>query len=44
MTRGAERRDSPVRPLSRAVIDAFKVFAGGLPEVLHVFVLSGGDD
>ena len=30
--------------LSRAVIDAFKVFASGLPEVLHVFVLSGGDD
>ncbi|GAA3290435.1 Lrp/AsnC family transcriptional regulator [Streptomyces cinereospinus] len=33
-----------VRPLSRAVIDAFKAFAGGRPEVLHVFVLSGGDD
>jgi DNA-binding Lrp family transcriptional regulator len=33
-----------VRPLSRTVIDAFKTFAGGLPEVLHVFVLSGGDD
>jgi DNA-binding Lrp family transcriptional regulator len=33
-----------VRPLSRAVIDAFKGFASGLPEVLHVFVLSGGDD
>lgn len=33
-----------VRPLSRVVIDAFKAFAGGLPEVLHVFVLSGGDD
>ncbi|WP_086734789.1 Lrp/AsnC family transcriptional regulator [Streptomyces glaucescens] len=33
-----------VRPLSRAVIDGFKSFAAGLPEVLHVFVLSGGDD
>ncbi|MEU9833415.1 Lrp/AsnC family transcriptional regulator [Streptosporangium sp. NPDC048047] len=33
-----------VRPLSRAVIDAFKDFASGLPEVLHTFVLSGGDD
>ncbi|OSZ57791.1 AsnC family transcriptional regulator [Streptomyces pharetrae CZA14] len=33
-----------VRPLSRTVIDGFKSFAAGLPEVLHVFVLSGGDD
>ncbi|MBB5926487.1 DNA-binding Lrp family transcriptional regulator [Streptomyces echinatus] len=33
-----------VRPLSRVVIDAFKGFASSLPEVLHVFVLSGGDD
>lgn len=33
-----------VRPLSRAAIDGFKTFAGGLPEVLHVFVLSGDDD
>ncbi|QTD96119.1 Lrp/AsnC family transcriptional regulator [Streptomyces cyanogenus] len=33
-----------VRPLSRTVIDSFKAFAGKLPEVLHVFVLSGGDD
>jgi DNA-binding Lrp family transcriptional regulator len=33
-----------VRPLNRTVIDAFKAFAGSLPEVLHVFVLSGGDD
>ncbi|MFJ4569792.1 Lrp/AsnC family transcriptional regulator [Streptomyces caelestis] len=33
-----------VRPLNRVVIDAFKGFASGLPEVLHVFVLSGGDD
>ncbi|MEU6587635.1 Lrp/AsnC family transcriptional regulator [Streptomyces sp. NPDC046881] len=33
-----------VRPLSRTVIDGFKAFAAQLPEVLHVFVLSGGDD
>ncbi|MER6568556.1 Lrp/AsnC ligand binding domain-containing protein [Streptomyces sp. NPDC001093] len=32
------------RPLNRTVIDTFKGFAGSLPEVLHVFVLSGGDD
>ena len=33
-----------VRPLSRTVIDAFKDSASGLPEVLSVFVLAGGDD
>jgi DNA-binding Lrp family transcriptional regulator len=33
-----------IRPLSRSVIDAFKEFASGLPEVLSVFVLAGGDD
>jgi DNA-binding Lrp family transcriptional regulator len=33
-----------IRPLSRTVIDTFKNFAGGLPEVLSVFVISGGDD
>ncbi len=33
-----------VRPLSRAVIDAFQASAAGLPEVLSVFVLAGGDD
>ncbi|MCK2215049.1 Lrp/AsnC family transcriptional regulator [Actinomadura sp. ATCC 31491] len=33
-----------VRPLSRAVINAFKASAGGMPEVLSVFVLAGGDD
>ncbi|MFI6990526.1 Lrp/AsnC family transcriptional regulator [Nonomuraea wenchangensis] len=33
-----------VRPLSRAVIDAFKSSAAKMPEVLSVFVLSGGDD
>nr|WP_296067461.1 Lrp/AsnC family transcriptional regulator [uncultured Actinoplanes sp.] len=33
-----------VRPLSRAVIDAFKASAATMPEVLSVFVLAGGDD
>ncbi|MFG1923067.1 Lrp/AsnC family transcriptional regulator [Cryptosporangium sp. NPDC048952] len=33
-----------VRPLSRAVIDAFKAAASTMPEVLNVFVLAGGDD
>ncbi|MFD0854300.1 Lrp/AsnC ligand binding domain-containing protein, partial [Actinomadura adrarensis] len=33
-----------VRPLSRAVIDAFKDSAAAMPEVLSVFVLAGGDD
>ncbi|MEW9554403.1 Lrp/AsnC family transcriptional regulator [Nonomuraea sp. NPDC050783] len=33
-----------VRPLSRAVINAFKASAGEMPEVLSVFVLAGGDD
>ncbi|HEX2317099.1 MAG TPA: Lrp/AsnC family transcriptional regulator [Thermomonospora sp.] len=33
-----------VRPLSRAVIDAFKESTAALPEVLSVFVLAGGDD
>jgi len=33
-----------VRPLSRNVIEAFRSFAMGLPEVLAVFVLTGGDD
>ena len=33
-----------VRPLSRAVIDTFKASASKMPEVLHVFVLAGGDD
>jgi DNA-binding Lrp family transcriptional regulator len=33
-----------VRPLSRAVINEFKQSAAELPEVLSVFVLSGGDD
>ncbi|GAA4974415.1 Lrp/AsnC family transcriptional regulator [Nonomuraea thailandensis] len=33
-----------VRPLSRAVINAFKTSAAEMPEVLSVFVLAGGDD
>ncbi|MEV6040585.1 Lrp/AsnC family transcriptional regulator [Nonomuraea sp. NPDC052116] len=33
-----------VRPLSRAVINAFKSSAAAMPEVLSVFVLAGGDD
>jgi DNA-binding Lrp family transcriptional regulator len=33
-----------VRPLSRAVIESFKAYVGGLPEVLDVFVVAGGDD
>ncbi|MEV6350113.1 Lrp/AsnC family transcriptional regulator [Actinoplanes sp. NPDC051851] len=33
-----------VRPLSRTVIESFKKYAMGLPEVLSVFVVTGGDD
>ena len=33
-----------VRPLSRTVIESFKAYAMTLPEVLSVFVLTGGDD
>ncbi len=33
-----------VRPLSRAVIEGFKAYVSGLPEVLSVFVVAGGDD
>ncbi|MFF5292622.1 Lrp/AsnC family transcriptional regulator [Paractinoplanes globisporus] len=33
-----------VRPLSRDVIEGFKAYAIGLPEVLSVFVVAGGDD
>ncbi|GAA2795180.1 Lrp/AsnC family transcriptional regulator [Saccharopolyspora taberi] len=33
-----------IRPLSRAVIDAFKDTVGRMPEVLTAFVLAGGDD
>jgi DNA-binding Lrp family transcriptional regulator len=33
-----------VRPLSRDVIEGFKAYVTGLPEVLEVFVVAGGDD
>jgi DNA-binding Lrp family transcriptional regulator len=33
-----------VRPLSRQVIEGFKAYVAGLPEVLSVFVVAGGDD
>src|SRR5512138_1136602 len=33
-----------VRPLSRTVIDSFRKYAMGLPEVLSVFVVASGDD
>jgi DNA-binding Lrp family transcriptional regulator len=33
-----------VRPLSRGVIEGFKAYVTGLPEVLGVFVVAGGDD
>ena len=33
-----------VRPLNREVINDFKRYMAGLPEVLAVFVLAGGDD
>ena len=33
-----------IRPLSRAAIEGFKAYAMGLPEVLSVFVVAGGDD
>lgn len=33
-----------VRPLSRRVIEGFKSYVGGLPEVLSVFVIAGADD
>jgi DNA-binding Lrp family transcriptional regulator len=33
-----------VRPLSRDVIEGFKAYVSGLPEVLSVFVVAGGDD
>jgi DNA-binding Lrp family transcriptional regulator len=32
------------RPLSRDVIDAFKRHVSAMPEVLEIFVLTGGDD
>ncbi|MER5470585.1 Lrp/AsnC family transcriptional regulator [Streptomyces sp. NPDC002935] len=33
-----------VRPLSREVIEDFKQYAAGLPEVLSVFVVAGSED
>jgi DNA-binding Lrp family transcriptional regulator len=33
-----------IRPLSRPVISGFKQYLTGLPEVLSVFVVAGGDD
>ncbi|GAA0477613.1 AsnC family transcriptional regulator [Paractinoplanes deccanensis] len=33
-----------VRPMSRDVIEGFKGYVAGLPEVLAVFVVAGGDD
>lgn len=33
-----------VRPLSRKVIEGFKAYVRGLPEVLSVFVIAGADD
>lgn len=33
-----------VRPPNRTVIDGFRAFLEGLPEVLSVFVVSGSDD
>jgi DNA-binding Lrp family transcriptional regulator len=33
-----------IRPLSREVIEGFKRYVSGLPEVLSVFVVAGGDD
>ncbi|BCJ30867.1 Lrp/AsnC family transcriptional regulator [Actinocatenispora sera] len=33
-----------IRPLSRTVIDSFTEFVAGLPQVVSVFVVAGGDD
>lgn len=33
-----------IRPLSRKVIEGFKAYLATLPEVLSVFVVTGGDD
>jgi len=33
-----------VRPMSREIIENFKTYVTGLPEVLSVFVVAGGDD
>src|SRR3954470_9706715 len=33
-----------VRRMSRDVIEGFKAYVSGLPEVLSIFVVAGGDD
>jgi DNA-binding Lrp family transcriptional regulator len=33
-----------IRPLSRTVINTFKDYVSGMPEVISVFVVAGGDD
>ena len=33
-----------IRPFSRPVIDGFKAYLSAMPEVLSIFVVSGGDD
>ncbi|CAM5585111.1 Lrp/AsnC family transcriptional regulator [Streptomyces abikoensis] len=33
-----------IRPMSREVIEGFKAYLTGLPEVLNVYVVAGGDD
>ncbi len=33
-----------IRPLSREVIESIKSYVAGLPEVLSVYVVAGGDD
>jgi DNA-binding Lrp family transcriptional regulator len=33
-----------IRPFSRPVIDGFKAYLSAMPEVLSMFVVSGGDD
>ncbi|MCQ8772544.1 MULTISPECIES: Lrp/AsnC family transcriptional regulator [Streptomyces] len=33
-----------IRPMSREVIEGFKAYLIGLPEVLNVYVVAGGDD
>ena len=33
-----------IRPPSRENIEAFRDWAGGLPEIVGVFVVAGGDD
>ncbi|WP_410640140.1 Lrp/AsnC ligand binding domain-containing protein [Amycolatopsis sp. lyj-346] len=48
MTAASTNRSAPsvirLRPPDRAVIESFRAFVTGLPEVLSVFVMSGSDD